>query len=141
MTALSGPMSRDLTVFDESPSYARVKASAVIHKGSRLTMDTGAARPLTVADTAANYIGIAEESATGGAADGDVMVRYVRNIEEKVSAIGTYTGANVGATVYALDDGTDLSHSNTDRIAIGKITSYQHGKFIFRHATALAPLS
>ncbi len=139
MTALSGPMSRDLTVFDEKPTYGRVKAGVTIHKGSRLTMDTGAVRAFTVGDTAANYVGIAEESAVGGAADGDVMVRYVRSIEEKFATIGTYTGANVGATVYSLDDGTDVSHDPTSRIAIGRITSYQGGKFIVRHDCALTP--
>lgn len=139
MTALSGPMSRQLTVFDKKPVFMRVRAAAQIWKGARLTMTSGAVRPLTVADGAANLVGIAEETVTGGANDGDVQVMVMRSAEEKVAAIGTYTAASIGSTVYANDDGTDLSHDATGRIAIGKITSYQGGKFIFRYDFALTP--
>lgn len=139
MTALSAPMSRDITVFEKKPTYMRVRAGVQIWKGARLTMTSGAVRPLTVADGAANLVGLADETVTGGAADGDVQVLVIRSAEEKVATIGTYTAASIGSVVYGLDDGTDLSHDATSRIAIGRITSHQGGKFIFRYDFALTP--
>lgn len=140
MTALSGPMSRVLTVEDPSPTKLRVKAAAVIHKGSRLCHVSGAVEPLVGAThTAAAYVGIANESAVGGAADGDVYVEVQRNVEEEVTSIGTYTGDNLNAAVYAVDDGTDQSHDNTGRIKIGEISGFFDGRFRIKHICALMP--
>jgi hypothetical protein len=126
-----------------------MKASLTVHEGALLTHTGGYIRPLTVADTAANYIGIAAEHAVGGAADGDVYVTYFRKVEEDVPAtewegtaptIASVTGL---VAVYAGDDsGGDANSAfynldGTGRIKVAEVVGMSDGHFRIRHVTAL----
>lgn len=153
MATLTAPFAeRNLTMLAPYPTRLRLKASEVVHKGAYLTIETGQnrVRNFTVADTAASYVGIAAESATGGAADGDVLIEVWRNVEEKVLTSQVDGSPILGANIHVGENnGADgsaggnlgWSTSATSRIKIGEITSIQGSYVIFKHITALAPVA
>lgn len=87
-----------------------VKSAVKVWQGALLTLTSGGyIRPLTPADTAANYVGIALMDADIGTADGDTWARVARVAEEMVllANVASATGlANVAArsAVYSPDD-------------------------------------
>jgi len=97
-----------------------VKDNVDIYKGAFVGIDasTGYARPLTAGDP---FAGIAYQQAdnTGtGHADGAIRVRLHQHVDI-VHAI-TATVANVGAAVYASDDGT-LTLTEGSNSAVGTL--------------------
>jgi hypothetical protein len=115
----------------------QVKTGVTIYKGAGLSHDAGYVRPLASADTV--FIGIAEETVVAGsAASGTYTVKVRTNGEELVTSVGTYTVANVGSAVYAVDDSLAYTHDNTDAATVGELGSYDgtHYHVIFRGVNA-----
>ena len=59
--------------------------------------------------------------------------------EELVATVGTYTVANIGSPVYALDSSLPYSHDNTDSATVGELGQHDGAAFhvIFRGVNAL----
>ena len=113
-----------------------VKSGVTIFQGALVILAAGFARPgregqgadnAAKAADAATYqaVGVAQETVTGSGADGDVKV----NVQEcqwlfKNSASGdAITAAEIGKTVYIVDDETVAKTSpNSTRAAAGKVT-------------------
>lgn len=114
-----------------------VKTGVTIYKGAGLSHDAGYVRPLASGDTV--FVGIAEETVVAGsAASGTYTVKVRTQGEELVASVGTYTVANIGAAVYALDDSLAYSHDNTDSATVGELGTYDgtHYHVIFRGVNA-----
>lgn len=134
MTALAARKVREwLADVPQIDTLIPVKAAAVIHEGSLLEFTSGAVEPVSGAGT---FAGVALDSATGGAADGDVKVR-VRvlgglrvNINTDTPAI---TDVGVAATV------PEATDDDTIRIETGAaITGTAIGKFLRVHEPGVA---
>lgn len=113
-----------------------VKTGVTIYKGAGLSHDAGYVRPLQSGDTV--FMGIAEETVTNAGASGSVFVKTRIQGEELVAAVGTYTVANVGSPVYAVDSSLPYSHDNTDSATVGELGQYDGADFhvIFRGVNA-----
>lgn len=114
-----------------------VKTGVTIYKGAGLSHDSGYVRPLASGDSV--FVGIAEETVVAGAAaSGTYFVRVRIQGEELVASVGTYTVANVGSPVYALDSSLPYSHDNTDSATVGELGVYDgtHYHVIFRGVNA-----
>jgi hypothetical protein len=117
--------------------HYKVKTGVTIYKGAGLTHDSGYVRPLASADTV--FVGIAEETiVAGSAASGTYQVLVRVEGEELVASVGTYTIANIGSAVYALDDSLPYSHDNTNSATVGELGAYDgtHYHVIFRGVNA-----
>lgn len=105
-----------------------VKAGAVIHKGGGVTITGGYARALTVAD--GTFLGISEQSVTGGTADGDVSVRVRVEYEELATTVtGIAAASQPGIVLYATDDSMAYTTDNTGAIAVGEYSGTDGSKF------------
>jgi hypothetical protein len=105
-----------------------VKAGAVIHKGGGVSSAAGFARALTVADGV--FLGLAEESVTGGAADGDKSVIVRVQFEELATAITGITAASqAGVPLYAVDDSMAYTTNNSGALAVGEYSGTDGTKF------------
>jgi len=104
------------SIFDQLP----VKASVVIYQGAVVGMVSGYARGMIGTDL---FAGFAEESVTGTAADGGVLVTVRKKGYIKLSGVGTAAITNWGAPVYASADGTFTLTASTNPL-IGKIVHW-----------------
>ena len=98
-----------------------VKKGAVIHAGSLVASAAGiASAPTKAASLVA--LGRAEESVTGGAADGDVTVRVRRGVFAWGNSAGGGALANtdIGADAYIADDQT-VTKTDTGSSKAGKV--------------------
>ena len=131
--ALSGAKPREFLV--DVPTIEQrvpVAAGAVIHAGAYLEWTGGAVTPLSGAGV---FAGIARESATGGAADGDVMV-LIRSRGGLRVAVGggDVTALTIVGVAATVPEATD---DDTVRIeTAAAITGTVMGTFM----AALAPL-
>jgi hypothetical protein len=103
-----------------------VNASSVIHKGGLVALDSdGFAIP--AADTASTrVVGVAIESKTGGASDGDVrvIVEYDAEFLFTASSITRAMTAS-GAAMCVVDDNTvDDAAGPTNDIYVGQLTDF-----------------
>src|ERR1700761_6498703 len=90
-----------------------VAANAQVWAGGLFMLDTGVGKPAATGGTssiASHYVvvGVAEESVTGGAANGDVSCRVRGGVFNFNNSSGgdAITLQNVGAPAYAVDDQT-----------------------------------
>ena len=138
MTALTS--TRNRTYGSGVPPLFRdykVKTGVTIYKGAGLSHDAGYVRPLASGDTV--FVGIAEETVVAGAAaSGTYTVKVRTEGEELVPSVGTYTIANIGSAVYALDDSLPYSHDNTNSATVGELGAYDGTDYhvIFRGVNA-----
>lgn len=124
---------------------APLKASVKVWEGALLTRTGGYLRPLTVADGASAYEGIALMDCDIGAADGDSIVRYARIIEEEIpyaslagnSGNDTITLTNATA-VYSADDSGAYTLASASAIKVAEIIGYDaiNNTFRLRHVTS-----
>lgn len=93
-----------------------VGATEVIFRGAAVTSDAGFASAFNAAE---QFLGIALEGKTGGAADGDVRIRC-QNGGVAQLLIASVTVADVGEGVYATDNQT-FTLATTSSNSIGRI--------------------
>lgn len=94
-----------------------VKASSVIYLGSAVGMTSGYARALTAGDV---FAGFAEEAKTGGSSDGDVRIS-VKSRGLVQLAVTSAAVTDIGADVYASDDGTFALTQGFSSVRIGTV--------------------
>jgi hypothetical protein len=133
MTALAADTTR---VYDSGvPRVQRdslVKASTTIYNGSALCLEQadGYARPVAASLTAPVFLGFALEEVVNSGASGTKRVRTISQGVLTVPLAGV-TGAtavtDIGATVYMADDGSGLTLTSTNNVAIGKIMGLVDG--------------
>lgn len=112
-----------------------VAAGAIIHRGA-LVVRNAAGYLIPLSGTTGSYAGIALQTVTGGAADGDVWCDVAQDIEEVVGpTVGTHTVANIGDPVYATDDSGDYTHDNTGAMQVGELSGFDGTNFRVRHKT------
>jgi hypothetical protein len=98
-----------------------LKAGVTVYLGAIVVQTGGFARNgITAAGL--TTVGIAEETATGGAADGDVKIRTKRGTFKFVNAAGAdaVLASHVGQDCYVLDDQT-VTITATGRSVAGKV--------------------
>lgn len=123
MTALAAAANRK-SKYLELQVYP-VNALSVIHQGALVAIDSdGYARPATDSATDLRVVGVAEESVTGGAADGDVNVR-VRSGRAFLFAATSLTQAMVGTLMVVVDDNTvdDVAGATND-VPVGILINF-----------------
>lgn len=137
---------RKLTIVAGGSSRYRshkVAANAVIKKGAALvTNATGYAEPATNA-AAKKFLGWAQEAIdnTGGA-DGAKEVKYLTACAVKMKSDGTVTQANVGRTVWLLDDQTVKNAAGATPVVGGICESIEaDGEVVVYGAPELATLT
>lgn len=142
MTALAEDTRRDMEV-GHPPRIARfaVLTATTIYRGSAVCAETasGYARPVAASLTNPEFYGFAIDGVANPGASGAEHVEVVQEGVLVVDAITGATGvADIGDVVYMADDGTGLTETSTNNVAIGKIVDYIGGKFrVFFQATAL----
>jgi hypothetical protein len=100
----------------ETTNEQPVKASQVIYEGSAVGSTGGYARALNAGDT---FLGFAIGAKTGTSTDGavNVNVRSAGRVQLSVTDVAV---TNIGADVYASDDGT-FTLTATSNSLIGKV--------------------
>lgn len=137
MSALSQDSPRNLAYSEADVILLPVKASTKIYQGAAVSLASGYARGLDVADT--NFYGIALEQAdnTSGS-NGDIQVTVVTKGYYKNASVGSVAVTSVGSSCYALTD-NDLTLTASGAVAIGKIANYiSSGKATVYFESALA---
>jgi hypothetical protein len=116
-----------------------VKASTTIYEGSGVSLASGVARVLNVADTTDGFAGFADKRADNGSgADSDINVR-VRSRGYVVLSVATASGVgNVNDAVYA-SDGNTFTLASTGNLQIGKVARWITSTYclVYFEATAL----
>lgn len=101
-----------------------VNAGSVIHKGAIVCIDADGYL-VPAADTAGLVVvGIADESVTGGSADGDEWC-YVMNDRDFLLGGSGLGQTDVGGNVTVVDDATvGLAGATTNDIIVGKLVEF-----------------
>ena len=100
-----------------------VNASSVIYKGGLVVIDTdGYARP-GVDTTGFRVVGIAAETITGGAADGDEEVQVISGILALLPA-SSLAATDVPNIMYLVDDQTIDETSPANSVKVGRLHEY-----------------
>ena len=114
-----------------------VRAGSTIYEGSAVSSSsTGFVRPATAA-AGESFRGFAEENkdnASGSDGDLEVLVRKEGTVTLPITLTGE---SDVGADVYASDDGTFTLSAGTNNVKIGKLIrfiSVTHGSVSFEAA-------
>lgn len=114
------------SVSNQPPRYVEypVKAATAIYEGTLVMLVGGYAKPLLDASGGV-FVGMAEQTVTGGAADGDVNIRVkpagaMRTID--LNATSPNVAAWLGKQVCAVDDNTvDLPGNTTHDVYVGTV--------------------
>ena len=115
MTALAASRNVDHFV-DQQLRTFKVKGSTTVYRGAFVGLASGLARGLVAQDL---FVGIAYEQVANAGSDGakSVKVFTVGDFELTLTSVAQ---ANVGAAVYATDDGT-LTLTSTNNSYIGVV--------------------
>ncbi len=107
-----------------------VTAAAVVIQGAYLSKPAdGYVNPAIVSEA---FAGIAKESKTGGAADGDVVVQVDREGLVKDDVVGATAVGDEGALVYAIDDDT-LTLTASTNVPMGRVEQWLGGTSCWVH--------
>lgn len=121
--ALSAATTREYKDWGMVEKSYPVNAGSVIYKGALVAIDTdGYARPAV--DTA-NFrvVGIAAESVTGGASDGDEEVKVISGILVKLPA-SSLSATDVPNIMYVVDDDTIDETTPANSVKVGRLHEY-----------------